>query len=639
MSGLIYTIAMVDALSRPANAAASATNQLRGSLAAAKIELSGFQSQAARSKDIFGEASRQHLDYAGKVYTSRRRVYDLQQQLESLGPVASQSGASLLSTIRPYALGLAVVNEAGWKVVHTLESLAVATLRAANAEQVFERQSIATFSALGGSEETGRATFSLLDGLSRRLPIARAQLADWTRELQAAGITDVGVLRSGLTGLASSEALVGAGGPEKLLETIRKIQGAIETGRGLKLDPNRGVAGLAKAGVDIVTVAKFYDQGRLSAAQLSAQLKAGTADAGKFGTALFEALNARGKVPLQAMFLDLDILKAKGIELGEKLYRNIDLKPLSDATRNFINLLDQATPSGRAIEAGVRGGVNGAIRAFAELTNATTVAFLKLEIAAYKVAIAFYPVYHTVRKIYDLLGSSPVKLAIDTLTLGSSPINDVSHIADILLGATGRSSKETKADDSSESYRARLRTATAGIALAATNGATREQLIAAGQKLTDFIIEGVNQSFITHEEGVAARAAALGRLIPKSMADGAEVKSPSRATMRIGAHVARGAVLGMQSGYHDVSRAAFDIGERISDIPTWPSRDFSHLGASVRERRGDPGSRAGGGGGKSIQIGSIVAHFTAPQGVTDATAITAHGLAITLERFALMDGA
>ena len=94
----------------------------------------------------------------------------------------------------------------------------------------------------------------MLDSLSKRLPIARTQLADWTKQLQSAGITDTSVLRGGVRALASARALGGSGGAETIVGYHPQDPG----GHPVELRPKAGrraARQLAKSGVNIKDVA------------------------------------------------------------------------------------------------------------------------------------------------------------------------------------------------------------------------------------------------------------------------------------------------------------------------------------------------------------------------------------------------
>ena len=153
----------------------------------------------------------------------------------------------------------------------------------------------------------------------------------------------------------------------------------------------------------------------------------------------------------------------------------------------------------------------------------------------------------------------------------------------------------------------------------------------AGEGLSDFLAEGIEQGLIKHDAAIALRAQALGLAATNGVKKGAKVHSPSRATMWTGTQIGTGLAIGMRQTHGDIDRASSALGARAV-----ASRNFSRVASAARGEAG--GSSGRGGGGKILTIGRVENHINAPSGVTDATAITAHALSITLERFQLMDG-
>src|SRR5882724_12016223 len=90
-------------------------------------------------------------------------------------------------------------------------------------EQVGLREKLqGTFAALGGGEAAGQKTIAMFDELSSKLPQSREDLAQWTKQYQAMGLTDVGKLRTQLIATASAAALMEGGG-ESFAKLSKKI--------------------------------------------------------------------------------------------------------------------------------------------------------------------------------------------------------------------------------------------------------------------------------------------------------------------------------------------------------------------------------------------------------------------------------
>ncbi len=490
----------------------------------------------------------------------------------------------------------------------TYGGLAREALRAANAEQTFQRQSR---EILGGGAE-GNAAFDLIEGLSRRLPQSRRELVNWTNDLQDAGITSLGVIRRGVNALAGAEALGGAGGGERLLGIIRRVQESIQTTGHIKM-ADRQLAGLARTGVNVEDVAKELGVTTLS---LQQKLKAGTQDAGAFGNALLEAINKKGRGPIKAMWLDLDLLEKKGLEMGARLFKNIDIKPAADALQRFFFLMDSSGASGDNLEKGVRKGTNGIVTAFSEITDAVTVAILNIQTFALKADTAMLRVRNSVSSTTDYIWSLPGRVA--------SLANGDPHAMDVAPGAAA-------SKDAGGEYVQKLKTYATAIALARkTKAAGGEDLQKAGDDLADKLNAGVQQGLISRENAVVLQGVALGKAAVRGAEKGAEVHSPSRATMRIGGHIGGGLALGIRASVGHVDRAGMFLGERATRSSLYLRGD--------RDRRGESRTGQAHGGG-SVTINRAEVNLTAPHGVTDATELSAWGLAVALEREQLMGGA
>ena len=608
MAGIQYTVGLLDRMSGPARQASQSVTALGSSLRVAKADLAAFQGQLSRAKalgDIEG-----YRRYTAAVADAQRQVYDLTRQSEGLGSRLGAGGLAprLGTTVAVVAIATAALGG----MAEAYGKLAETVLRAANAEQAFNRQSLSAYTALGGSEAAGQRTYAVVENLAKTLPIAKEQLAEWTKTLQSAGITDTGVLRKGLSALAGSQALMGNEGAETLISTLRRVQEAVETGRGLKL-ADRQLAQLAKTGVNVTDVAGEMG---VSVQQLQQQLKAGTQDAGAFGTALLNAIDKKGRGPLKAMWADLDTLEKKGREFAQNFFQDVNLTPAIDAMQRFFSLLDQSTAAGNDLESGITKGVNGIVKAFGKITDATTIAYLKIATFALNVDTELLKVDYRLRHIGDYLTSLP------------------SRIQGLMHGQTGALDfpEPPSAPGAPQKGKQALYTAAGAVARARALGAyTPAELQEAGDKLSDSLAAGIKQGLITKEEGVYLQGIALGKAAVAGAKAGAQVHSPSRATFWVGSQVGIGMGLGMRASVGHVTRAAAYVGESAT-------RAGVYLRAFERDRRGEPFSRVMGGGG-GVRVDRAEVNITAPSGVTDATDLSAYGLSIALERQQLMGGA
>ena len=604
MPGLQYTIGLIDKMSGPAKAASGSVAHLSTELARAKQELSTFQGQLSRAKalgDIQG-----HRKYTEATQLARRKVYDLTEQAAGAGSGASSFLSSLsLGEVTAFTAAITAMGAA-------FAGLSTSIVRAANEEQTFVRQTTAAFSAFEGGADAGKKTFEWFDRLSDQLPIADKQLADWTKSLQAAGITDLAQLRRSLMGVASASALVGGEGAETLIGTLRRVQEAVETGHGIKL-ADRQLASLAKTGINVVDVAAEMG---ISVNALQQGLKQGTIDAGAFGTAMLDALNKKGRGPLKAMWKDLDVVEAKGLDMGRHLFRNIDITPVTDSLQRMFNLLDLNTASGAELEARLKKGADTIGSAFSSIADSAQIAYLHIDTFALNVETALMPVERAVKRIAKALDTSFEKLAWGAATLG------------LYEGPNaGPGAKRTPERDRAVQT---LYAEAGAIARArVTGGLQGEELQQAADQQAEHLAAGIKQSLISKEEGVYLQGVALGKKAVEGVKKGTDSHSPSRATFRVGGFVGEGLALGMRASIGHVSRAANFLGEGATRASL-----YVRGGAPAR---GETGSRAGRGHGVNVE--RVDVNLMAPQGVTNAAELSAYGLSVALERQQLMGGA
>lgn len=239
------------------------------------------------------------------------------------------------------------------------------------------QQLVATFDALGKGPAAGKETLSMLNEMSTVLPQSREQLADWTKHLQAMGVTDLSELKGQLTAFASAQVLMGDSGVAAYDKLTGKVRLAVETHKGLKLG-EKPLERLYSAGLNVTDIAARMG---VSVKQLKVQLESGTANAQSFGDAMEASLLDKGNKPLQVMMHSLGALKKKGLETFAHLFDDIDTKPLTDAIESLIDLADQSEPSGERMKTGITRGVNGIIKGIAHLVLEGEKMFLRLEIA------------------------------------------------------------------------------------------------------------------------------------------------------------------------------------------------------------------------------------------------------------------
>ena len=382
MEGLKFSISLEDFVSPSSKKASAALHALQTSLKTTKAQLASYQAQLTRANSLGDVAG--HAKYAALVEESKKSVYGLTQQLENAGPAAKGFGSSLSISSAGLADVVRYSLEAEGAILAVTAAIGALAIKTALDVTAVNERLVKTFDALGAQGAgSGKSTLEFLDKLSTKLPQTRDQLATWTKQYEALGITDLGQLRHQILATASAQAIMGDEGANAYTKITERVNLAVEAHHGLKL-AEKSLKSLYEAGVNETDIAQKMG---ITVQALGAGLKAGTIDAQAFGNALSDTLVRKGKGPLEAMGSELGTLEAKASETFRHFFDGIDTKPLTDALKSVIRLGDQGNPSGKALASGVKGGLN---EIFVELGHGVTEAevfFLTLELYALETGI------------------------------------------------------------------------------------------------------------------------------------------------------------------------------------------------------------------------------------------------------------
>lgn len=577
----------------PVNKIAGAVDDLSNELTKAKGKLAAYEAQlklANKLGDIEG-----HRKYQAAVDASSQKVFELGSKLdgmkEATGP-ATEGLTRLGVAAGPVGAALAAVVTVATVVVGTLYALGKAGVETALEVTATRAQLEATFDALGKGPDAGRRTVQMLDDVARTLPQSREDLARWTREIEKMGVTDLGAVRRELLATASAQAILGEEGPAAFQKIERKIHDAIEGHHALKIASKELTRTI---GTNLAGAAA--ERMGLTLEQLEVKLKAGTVDAQKFGDALEETLIAKGGKGLNALWMSKAWSKIK--EAGRELFADVDTTPITGAMRNLLGLLDQTQPSGQAMKTTLTDAFNGIVKAIGWAIVEGEVLALRFMVYGLSMELALLPVWDILKKIGGALDSAGQAIGVVSKP-GEAPPPPKSAGASA-AGAVGDT----------------LATVTTvlggGVGIAAKGG------MAVG----DAIGQGLVNALGLAKPGVEAAANDLGQAAVGGTKAGAGVKSPSKPAIEIGGYVAEGLGIGMAAGGPGAARA----GRQLS---------ANALGGLVGAALTSPA--ANGNGGAGITISGLTIHITAPQGVTDATALSATGLAVAVERLQLASG-
>lgn len=252
------------------------------------------------------------------------------------------------------------------------------------------------FDAMGGGIVTGAQTEDMIDRLKAKFGIAKDSLIAWTNSLHAMGITDLAKVEQALLATASAQALVTKGGAEAFTALTKKLQTFVQTGQGLKL-PLKGLGSLADMGLTVDDVAKKMG---ISAEKLAGQLKAGSADAAKFGDAMQQALIEKGKGPLERFAASSANIKKLLSESFGDLFEDLgdSVTPFLAEVKKLFDIFSQGEESGKSLKAGI-GVVFKQI--FATLTQLVPVAkhfLLDVYIYGLKAYLAIKPIVKAIKE-------------------------------------------------------------------------------------------------------------------------------------------------------------------------------------------------------------------------------------------------
>lgn len=428
---LKFVLSLEDRFSPTTRESSKALKELQNELAASKSKLSAYQQQLTHAKqlgDIEG-----YRKYSKLVEDARKETFRLGDALASTKGEAP-SLVSALGAISEGFGGVAVAGaamEAGIAIAFA-GIVAEGVKTAIEVNEVNERLT-ATFNALGSQgPESGKKTLAMLDDLARKLPQSRELLGDWTKEIEALGITDLSDVRSELRATASAQAIMGSEGVEAYEMLRRKVQAAIEAHQGLKI-PVKSLQTLYQAGINITKVSAEMG---VSTKQLATGLKVGTVDATKFGLALRTTLIEEGKEPLAAMGNELGVLRKKAGEALGHLFDGIDTSPISNAFKTFMYVIDQAQPSGQALKKGIGDGIQGVITWLGKMGTEATIVFLEIELFAVKnkhaikdienafklAGDAVLGIVHGMERLIDLSGKIDLRSYLDAALPGAGAL-------------------------------------------------------------------------------------------------------------------------------------------------------------------------------------------------------------------------
>jgi hypothetical protein len=616
---LSYEVDLTDLMSEPAHKAADAVDQLGEHSKKAKDHLAELTGGLLKTIEPT-EVLRHSFESAGEGLKEFKEGL-ASGEVKGMVSGLADTLAGLSQSLDLLVPGLGQVASAAIKVGGAFAAMTVGIIQS-GVEMALEVTSVnekleATFDALGyDGPESGKKTITMLNELAGTLPQSRDQLAQWTKQFEALGVTDLDELRNQLKATASAQAIMGDVGAQAYTTITKKVQEAIEAHHGLKLS-EKSLTALYNAGVNVTDIS---DKLGITTAQLAAQLKKGTLDAESFGNALETTLIEKGKKPLEAMENELGVLKTKGLETLNHLFDDIDTKPLTDAIKSVIQLGDQGEPSGQVLKDGVTAGINGVIRAIGHGITEAEIFFLKLEVYALELELKLKPIVNLLERMGVLSKEN------------ATPQWGGNGLAPGAPGSPG-------GPPAPEFKTGLTVTRDAGLAGAeglALGGPVGGPLIAAALALGTAITGALDIGVQNDINKVRQSGWKVGDAAIQGAKERLDAHSPSRVFMDIGANAGVGLGMGLQGSRAHVERGGYQAGGfavgglQAGLYDHHRERPFGYgRSEDVYESRG---------GGKGVHIEHLDVTIMAPNGVTNATEISANALARVLERYQLGAG-
>lgn len=483
-----------------------------------------------------------------------------------------------------------------------------------------KNQMLATFSAMAGGPEAGKATLDMVNTLSETLPQSRQQIADWTKTYMAMGVTDTTRLQGQIKATASAVALMGDEGGQAYESITRKVQEAALAHQGFKLGALQ-LASLSKTGANMADVATRMG---LSTAQLTAKLKAGTVDATKFGDALQASLIDKGGGALATMGASLSVQWDKFKESIGRLFEDVDPGPFLGAMKDLLGVFSQATPSGQAMKAGVTGFFNTVFSLAGKVIPVIRHFFLDMVIWALKAYVGLKPFISGIVNLVQKGGiMAKVMLAFKAAlyVVGAAVAVVVGGIGLFVAAIVGIGVAVAAAVGSIIEF---VRTAIGALSGWASSGA---------QMAGDFV-QGLIDG-ITAGVGKAVQAVKdLGSSVMGGIKGVLGIHSPSIEMMKLGGHTAGGFAAGIEQGTGAVGGAAQSMAGAANDNAISPS---AYRGAAGASGAAGPAGAAGAGGGVNVVVeaGAIVIQGAGK----GAEELTEEAVSLVFERVALAQGA
>lgn len=269
------------------------------------------------------------------------------------------------------------------------------------------------FAGLGGGEEVGKEMYASIQKLRTILPESEKELGSWAAKLMGAGMVDPKSVNESIKAIASASALMGGGeqGEAAASKVSNLIAKSLESGT---------FKGMAKTLVGTgVSAEDLAAQLGMTPANFQAAFKKGTIEASKGIDALNDVLQRKGKGALAGAMTELPVMALKAKETLTHMFDAVDVKPITEAFRQMVAVLDTSQPSGRAMKLTITDAFTWIARVAGQTIRALTLGFLYVELGVLKLMHVFAPLILQWR-VWERSGAAlmVVKIALGGMALG-----------------------------------------------------------------------------------------------------------------------------------------------------------------------------------------------------------------------------
>ncbi len=295
--------------------------------------------------------------------------------LRSLGPEGAAVAAVLTVVI-------AVVGA----VVIAFRDMALAAISISQQKDALT----ATFAALAGGAKGADAVHASVAKLDAQLPQSKSLIEDWATSLLSAGI-EGDKLESGIKAIASAAGMMPKTGAEASQRMIKQLAEGGEAAKGLMKQIQEG--GKKSAAL----LADMGLQSKDLAAALGVtpeKLKTMTVSAEQMGAALEKALITKGKGALETMGLSWASISGKIHDGIESLFEDSTafVAPFMQAVKSLFSEFSEGTTTMETAKSVIAAVLTEVFAVATKVVNFLHKGFLTVEIAAFKVAAAIWPI-------------------------------------------------------------------------------------------------------------------------------------------------------------------------------------------------------------------------------------------------------